>query len=216
MAALLLLALLGLLLMLCARANAAGARPIAPVDADAVSEVTDDEAAVDLEPGGAPDQDAPFEVNAPTTVAMAHAPAVLPPISLVLAAAYHAASLDQSPVASWRWRARLAGLVPTVTIRDGRDATWRDVADPTIGYVSVFTVSATWRLDRLLFDSNELRISAIDAARRRERRHLMAIVIHYYYVLARAAAGAQADEAAAELDALTDGWFSQALARNHR
>jgi hypothetical protein len=102
-------------------------------------------------------------------------------------------------------------LVPIVTVRDGRDATWRDIADPTIGYVSVFTVSATWRLDRLLFDPNELRISAIEAARRRERRHVAAAAIRTYFTFARAAGTARGDEAAAELDALTDGWFSVEL-----
>jgi hypothetical protein len=107
----------------------------------------------------------------------------------------------------------MAGLVPTLTVRDGRDATWRDIADPTIGYVSVFTVSATWRLDRLLFDANELRISAIEAARRRERRHLAAETIQAYYTFARAINRDGGAEAAAMLDALTDGWFSDELSR---
>ena len=116
----------------------------------------------------------------------------------------------------------MAGLVPTVTVRDGRDATWSDVADPTIGYISVFSVSASWRLDRLLFDSNELRISAIAAARRREKRRLADAVIREYFAWQRALGLARTDarwlvpaaEAAAELDAMTDGWFSQSVG-NH-
>jgi len=219
--ALVLLAVLGLLVAMCARAAASPARPYAPLDSDPALESELDPA---LDPDSDPELESvsvaqaepesePGSESVPARVPVTPPPITtpLPPISLVLAAAYRSASLDQSPVASWRWRTRLAGFVPTVTIRDGRDATWRDISDPTIGYVSVFTVSATWRLDRLLFDANELRISAIDAARRRERRHLAEAVIRLYFAVARGSA--RADEAAAELDALTDGWFSQAVAR---
>jgi hypothetical protein len=143
----------------------------------------------------------------------------VPPASAVVAAAYRSAGLAHDPAPGWRWRTRLAGLVPAVTVRDGRDAAWRDVSDPTIAYVSVFSVAAQWRLERLVFDANELRISAIEAGRRRDRRRVAATAIRTYYawLQLRAAAeadprwGLRADEAAAELDALTDGWFSQNL-----
>jgi hypothetical protein len=109
--------------------------------------------------------------------------------------------------------------MPTVTVRDGRDAAWRDVTDPTIAYVSVLGVAATWHLERLVFDPNELRISAIEAGRRRDRRRVAGLVIRTYYAWLDLAAAAVRDarwapraaEAAAELDALTEGWFSQNL-----
>jgi hypothetical protein len=105
--------------------------------------------------------------------------------------------------------------------RVGNNESWREVPDPTIGHVLTFDVRGVWRLDRLLFDPNEPRIAAIATNRRRERRHLAAEVIHTYYAWLRAQAAAQreprwtlhADEVTAELDALTDGWFSEILAK---
>jgi hypothetical protein len=143
----------------------------------------------------------------------------VPPASSVVAAAYRAAGLADDPGPGWRRRARLAGLMPTVTVRDGRDAAWRDVSDPTIAYVSVLGVAATWHLERLVFDPNELRISAIEAGRRRDRRRIAALAIRTYYAWLELAAAAARDprwapraaEAAAQLDALTEGWFSQNL-----
>jgi hypothetical protein len=139
-----------------------------------------------------------------------------PPVASVVAAAYRAAGLDGDPTPGWRRRARLAALVPRVGVRDGEDASWHDVSDPTIGYVSVFAVTATWQLDRLVYDRDELRITSIATARRRERRRLGMLVVHAYYGWLRARAAARgdprlavaADEAAAVLDAMTDGWFT--------
>jgi hypothetical protein len=210
-----LLAILALLLALAVRASAAPYPPVAPVDPVVDPEAVDDGeldadlgADVDAMLAPVPIAPVPPSLREPTSGL-----AKLPPISAVVAAAYRANSLDSSPATGWRWRTRLAGLVPIVTVRDGRDATWRDISDPTIGYVSVFTVSATWKLDRLLFDPNELRISAIEAARRRERRHVAAEAIRAYYAFARATGSDRGAEAAAVLDALTDGWFSDALGR---
>jgi hypothetical protein len=211
----LLLAILALLVALAVRVSAAPSPPIAPVDPVAEPDEAED-GELDVEPDAllAPAPTAITVVSAknePAATGREVAMHTLPPISAVVAAAYRASSLDSSPAAGWRWRARLAGLVPMLTVRDGRDATWRDIADPTIGYVSVFTVSATWKLDRLLFDTNELRISAIEAARRRERRHIAAETIRAYYTFARAGDPDRGAEAAAVLDALTDGWFSDQL-----
>ena len=157
----------------------------------------------------------------PDAAVVGSPPLAGPPLAAVIAAAYAAAGLDRDPCPGWRRRARLAGLVPTISVRDGRDATWQDVDDPTIGYVSVFMVSATWHLERLAFDPSELRISAIGAARRRERRHVASLAVHGFHAWLRARAAAASDprwrtrvvEAAAELDALTDGWFSAATAK---
>lgn len=146
----------------------------------------------------------------------------VPPIGEVLGAAYGAAGLDRDPAKGWRRRARLAGLVPWITVRTGRDTSWQQ-NDPDIDHGMAVEVRATWRLDRLVFDGRELQVATIDAARRRERRRLASRVIRVYFAWRRAAArpnaagaGTRAEEAAAELDALTDGWFSDSLARTRR
>ena len=116
-------------------------------------------------------------------------------------------------------RARAASLIPWISVRGGEDATWRDVDDPTIGHVTIFEVSATWHLDRLAFDATELRTTALDSARRRERRRVALRVVWAFYRWLSASAVAErtgrptarADEASAELDALTDGWFGRRI-----
>jgi len=152
---------------------------------------------------------------------------VAPPIADVLAAAYRTAGLDRSSARSWTRRSRLAGLMPYLTVRTGRDASWDDDGASGVGHSQVVDVRATWRLDRLVFDGHELQVATIEAARRRERRRLASRVIRAYFAWRRAALrvpaatspgesawrGARADEAAAELDALTDGWFSAGLVR---
>jgi hypothetical protein len=141
-----------------------------------------------------------------------------PAIAEVLAAAYRAAGLDRAPARGWIRRARVAGLVPWVTVRTGRNTSWQDV-DPQVDRGTTLEVRATWRLDRLMFDGRELQVASIEAARRRERRQLAGNVIRAYYHWRRMAGAAalqprwtlRAEEAAAELDALTDGWFSGQL-----
>jgi hypothetical protein len=152
---------------------------------------------------------------------------VAPAIADVLAAAYRTAGLDRSSAGSWTRRSRLAGLMPYLTVRTGRDTTWDDDGSNGVGHSQVVDVRATWRLDRLVFDGHELQVATIEAARRRERRRLASRVIRAYFAWRRAALrvpaatspgesawrGARADEAVAELDALTDGWFSAGLVR---
>jgi hypothetical protein len=143
-----------------------------------------------------------------------------PGVGAVLAAAYAAAGLDHDPKDSWIRRARLSGLVPWVTVRTARDTSWQD-DQSEVGHGTSLELRATWRLDRLLFDSRELQVAAVESARRRERRRLAARVIRTYFAWRRAASIASDDErvatrvaeAAAELDALTDGWFSAQLRR---
>jgi hypothetical protein len=151
--------------------------------------------------------------------------AAAPPVHEVLAAAYASAGLDRHPGRGWIRRTRLAGLIPWVTVRAARDTSWQD-AHSEVGHGEVIEVRATWRLDRLLFDGRELQVATIEAARRRERQRLATRVIHCYFAWRRAAASAaggsgargaaRAAEAIAELDALTDGWFSDELARGRR
>ena len=143
-----------------------------------------------------------------------------PAIGAVLAAAYAAAGLDHDPQSSWIRRARLAGLIPWVTVRTTRDTSWQD-DQSEVGHGTSLELRATWRLDRLLFDSRELQVAAVESARRRERRRLSTRVIRAYFAWRRAASIASDDErvvtrvaeAAAELDALTDGWFSDQVRR---
>ncbi len=145
-----------------------------------------------------------------------------PPIASVIAAAYRAAGLAEDPTRGWRHRSRLASLIPAIGVSIGQNQSWRDVTDPTIHRGIAGSMRASWHLDRLLYDPNEMRIASLDVARRREKRRLAARTIDVYFdwVAARAAAdrdaGAVLDAAAkaAELDAMTDGWFSQALAKS--
>jgi hypothetical protein len=131
-----------------------------------------------------------------------------PPIAEVVRAAYRAAGLDRSPARGWVRRARLAGLVPWVSVRTGRNTSW-DTGTPEVDHGMALEVRATWRLDRLVFDGRELQAASIEAHRRRERRRLATHVIRLYFTWRRAATRDRADEAAAELDAITDGWFSE-------
>jgi hypothetical protein len=144
-----------------------------------------------------------------------------PPISRVLDAAYRAAGLAGDPTPGWRTRSRLSALVPYVSTRAGQHQAWREVSDPTISRGVGVDIRASWRLDKLVFDPNETRFATLDVARRRDRRRLAAYVIHLYFdwVASRAAtlrdarAGLDVAEKTAELDALTAGWFSQAVAK---
>lgn len=136
-----------------------------------------------------------------------------PPVSLVIAAAYRTAGLDRDPARSFRWRARVAGLVPMLSLRAGTNTSWHVDDDPSVGRGTAYEARATWRLDRLVFDGRELAVEATSAARRRERRRIASRVIRAYFTWRRATmarVAVRAEEAAAELDAMTDGWFSQA------
>ena len=145
---------------------------------------------------------------------------VAPPIASVVAAAYRAAGVAHDPTRGWRRRSRLSALIPYVSTRAGQNQAWRDVSDPTISHGVGMDVRASWRLDRLLYDPNEPRIEMLDVTRRRERRRVAAVAIHVYFDWVAARAAADRDvravldvaEKTAELDALTAGWFSEALA----
>jgi hypothetical protein len=146
-----------------------------------------------------------------------------PPIGEVLAAASRAAGLDRDPARGLIRRARVAGLVPMLTVRTGRNTSWQDL-DPDVDRGTTIEVRATWRLDRLVFDGRELQVASLEAARRREQRRLASRVIRAYFHWQRAASAAlesprwalRAEEAAADLDSLTDGWFGDELARARR
>lgn len=137
-----------------------------------------------------------------------------PSVDAVIRVAHRCAGLDRK--ATWSRRARLAGLVPWVTVRVGRDTSWQTPLDSAIGSSTnavdhgvAVEVRATWRLDRLVFDGRELQVATMMAARTRERRELASHVIRMYFTWQRGGTGSE--EAHAELDALTDGWFSARL-----
>ncbi|MFT3697587.1 MAG: hypothetical protein QM831_30870 [Kofleriaceae bacterium] len=153
--------------------------------------------------------DATDDHDGASTVTAAYAMPV--PVASVAAAAVRAAGLDDDPIPGFRHRTRLAGLVPMISARAGRDLSWREVDDPTLGYTTMYDVRATWHFDRLLFDQNELRISALDVSRRRERRRVEMMAIHTYFEWLTDAS--ERPELGADLDAMTDGWFSQAIAK---
>ncbi len=141
-----------------------------------------------------------------------------PPIGEVLAAAFAEAGLDRDPTIGWSRRARLAGLVPLVAVRAGRNTRWEEL-EPDIGYGVTYEVRATWRLDRLVFDGRELQAASHQAARRRERSQLVARVVALYFAYRRAMAAGhamRAEETAVELDALTGGYFLGAVVPENR
>lgn len=130
-----------------------------------------------------------------------------PAVREVIAAAYRAAGLGTHEARGLARRARLAGLVPLLSVRTARGSSWHDVEED-VGRSMTLEVRATWRLDRLMFEPRELQVASLEAARRRERRRLAKQVIRAYYAWLR---GARAEEAAAELDELTDGWFGKTV-----
>jgi hypothetical protein len=155
----------------------------------------------------------------PTRAAVDRVTACAPPVAAVIAAAYRAAGLADDPTTSWRRRSRLAALIPYVSVRAGQNQAWREVSDPTISHGVAFDLRAAWRLGQLVFDPNEARIAMLDVARRRERRRVASLAVHLYFDWLAAQAAAEQDASAvldarekvAELDALTAGWFSEAL-----
>ena len=201
------LAVLALLAVLAARATAAPAVPYDDVEAadDAASPEVYDGGEPEVPPS-APDATRDVTPDASTPASAANEPAVRE----VIAAALRAAGLAGDPAAGWRRRARLAALVPQLSLRVGQDDTWKEIADPTLGHVVTYGVSASWRLERLVYEPSELRIATVDVLRRRERRRLAWYVISLY----RAWRRTHNEDVAAQLDVVTDGWFSQRLG-NH-
>lgn len=147
---------------------------------------------------------------------IAHAPS----LADVVAAAQRAAGLSESPVRGWQRRSRFSALVPRVIARAGNSESWRDISDPTVSHALSLGGSLAWRLDRLIYDPNEPRFALYELSRRRERRRIAYLAGRAYVAWLEAlglAATVGEDDAAgqlalmqatADLDALTDGWFS--------
>ncbi|HTL35821.1 MAG TPA: hypothetical protein VL326_21980 [Kofleriaceae bacterium] len=175
--------------------------------------------------------DGPCDCDAPTLARIA---AGAPSLSAIVARAQDVAGLGSGgPVRGWRRRSRWSALIPYVSVRAGSGQSWRDVLDPglaaasssageptTLNHSLSYDVRLGWRLDHLLYDPNEPRLTAFELARRRDRRKIAALASRAYFVWLRASVAVERDarwqlrlaEATAELDALTDAWFSERLA----
>lgn len=162
-----------------------------------------------------------------------------PSLDEVRMAALRYAGLDGRSESGWGRRARLAGLLPALTLQAQREtdedealsrsSTGTQKLDVGAGEDLDLQARAVWQLDRLVFDEVELR--ALQTAQRlhRDRLQLLIQVTNIYFqrrklqIMAiwsppsdpsKAALDALAVvELGAQLDALTGGYFSRALAR---
>jgi hypothetical protein len=138
-------------------------------------------------------------------------------------AAARVAEAHPELVRSWLRRAGKAAILPTVRVRVGRglgELTRDSVTSPTYTMTNDwnFEVEASWSLDRLVFDRNELRASREAQRVAGHREELLTRVAQLYYarrrlqvdtVLQPDASGAvdraiEIEELTAVLDGLTD------------
>jgi hypothetical protein len=166
--------------------------------------------------------------------ALARVTATAPSLASIVARAQAVAGFANAddPTVGWRRRSRWSALLPSLSIRVGNSQSWRDILDPavaasasgapsTLNHSISYDARVSWHLDHLLYDPHEPRFTAFEVARRRERRKLSAVASRAYFVWVRASIAVERDgrwqlrlaEAAAQLDALTDGWFSEELSR---
>lgn len=162
-----------------------------------------------------------------------------PSLDQVRERALRYAGLDARPEQSWSRRARLGGLLPTLTVRATRGSGWdADLSRASSGTERLdrssdgdvgYEARATWNLDRLLFDDAEIRAASTAQRLHRVRLQVAAEVTAAYferrklqvlqlYEPAEEAAGAAVrqtsiDALTGQLDALTGGWFSDQLTR---
>jgi hypothetical protein len=142
---------------------------------------------------------------------VAHADPCAPSLAEVKRAARSQAGLDED--VRWRRRARLAGLMPWLTLRGARTTDWEDdrlYAEPPdeVGNRVVFEARLSWRLDRLVYDPSEPRLAGIehDHARARTALDIEMTTLYFRWRRAALAAAVTTDEpsedaAAKQLDA---------------
>ncbi|HEX9100771.1 MAG TPA: hypothetical protein VF997_01140 [Polyangia bacterium] len=134
-------------------------------------------------------------------------------------------------VRSWLRRAGKAALLPTTRVRVGRglvELTRDTMSAPVYSMTNDWTIAveATWSLDRLVFDRNELRVSREAQRLAGHREELLTRVAQLYYARRRLQVDAllQPDAPAAvdraleieELTAVLDGLTDNALTRGKR
>jgi hypothetical protein len=163
-----------------------------------------------------------------------------PTLAEIRDAALRHAGLDRHPERAWARRARLAGLMPVVTVSLQRDlAHDADLSRESSGKESLdigtnrdigLEARAVWRLDRLLYDDAEIRALQTAQRQHQERLDLVMRVTSIYYQrrklqLAQGRGGSEAsrmdqilaiDELTDQLDALTGGYFRHALQARNR
>jgi len=143
-------------------------------------------------------------------------------------AAARLAAVHPELVRSWLRRAGKAALLPTMRVRVGRglvELTRDTVTAPLYSMTTDWTVDveASWSLDRLIFDRNELRASREAQRLAGHREELLTRVAQLYYARRRLQVDAvlQPDAPAAvdraheieELTAVLDGLTDNALTR---
>jgi hypothetical protein len=148
-------------------------------------------------------------------------------------AAERHAEVHPERVRAWMRRIRLAGLAPSLTVRVGRGGTALEATSALDGSARLtvdngenwrFETAATWSLDRLVFDKEELRLARESQRLAARREKLLTEVAHLYFDRRRlqiAAAAAPPEERAEanlqidELTAILDGLSGGALSRTH-
>jgi hypothetical protein len=149
------------------------------------------------------------------TALAARADPCLPSLRELQRSARRHAGLDKD--VRWRGRARLAGLLPWVTLRSARALRWED--DPyaavpdEVGNNLVYEARLSWRLDRLLYDPAEPRLAGVERDAARARAALDEEVTLLFFRWRRAELASvespetrlDAEEAWALLDARTGG-----------
>lgn len=163
-----------------------------------------------------------------------------PTLAEVRDAALRAAGLDHRPERAWARRARLAGLMPVLTLSIdrglahdadlSRESSGKERLDMATNRDIGLEARAVWRLERLLYDDAEIRALQTAQRQQQERTELLLRVTSIYYQrrklqLARQRGGTEAarmdqllaiEELTDQLDALTSGHFRRALrARSH-
>jgi hypothetical protein len=146
-------------------------------------------------------------------------------------AAARLAQVHPELVRSWLRRAGKAAILPTVRVRVGRGL--GELTRDTVGaqiYTMTndwrFEVEATWSLDRLVFDRNELRSSREAQRLGSHREELLTRIAQLYYARRRLQVDAVVSPDAAgaldraleieELTAVLDGLTNNALTKGNR
>jgi hypothetical protein len=157
-----------------------------------------------------------------------------PSVTTLQRAAAEWAEVNPERVRSWLARVRKATLLPALRVRIGRGLGGLAITRGTNGIERLstvdsdtwrFEIEATWHLDRLLFDSNELRLSR-EAQRVATRREQLATeVARVYFARRRLQVDSMLDTAAPqtleldrtlaieELTAILDGLTGNRLSR---
>lgn len=154
-----------------------------------------------------------------------------PSVRLVQQEAARFAETQPERARSWLRRAGRAAILPTLRVRVGRGlgALSRDTASSLVLTTTDdwrFEVEATWSLDRLLFDRNELRADFEAQRTARLREQILTHVAQLYYARRRLQVDAVLSPDAPtaldrrleieELTAVLDGLSNGALSRGRR